>query len=189
MTCEVFCFCQKMTLSYLLLLLNKPLLCKKKHSINFNLVNCLYLFIYYYLIKTTHLQFVWYYLECAIWNAVFANELFTHTPGGQQWYEMDRKKHEVKTKSSRFLNHAHILQLQGGWNSWGSESPMRKDFDGQKETTQASFWWMETWLVNTHGPNPSPLPLLPQHQPNRVPPLLLTRKVKSWQYCPRSWKY
>ncbi len=35
------------------------------HSINFNLVNDLYLS-YYYLIKATQLQFDWYYLECAI---------------------------------------------------------------------------------------------------------------------------
>ncbi len=33
---------------------------------NFNFVNCLYLFSYYYLIKTTQLQFDWYYLECAV---------------------------------------------------------------------------------------------------------------------------
>ncbi len=33
---------------------------------NFNFVNCLYLFSYYYLIKTTQLQFDWYYLECTI---------------------------------------------------------------------------------------------------------------------------
>lgn len=75
-----------------------------------------------------------------------------------------------KVKSSRFLNHALISQMLGGWNSWGSESPMRKDFDGQEETTQAGFWWMATRLVNIHGPNPSPLSLLPQHQPNHVPP-------------------
>ncbi len=35
------------------------------HSMNFNLVNDLYLS-YYYLIKATQLQFDWYYLECAI---------------------------------------------------------------------------------------------------------------------------
>ncbi len=39
---------------------------------NFILVNCLYLFSYYYLIKTTQLQFDLYYLELSI----FANELF-----------------------------------------------------------------------------------------------------------------
>ncbi len=33
---------------------------------NFNFVNCLHLFSYDYLIKTTQLQFDWYYLECAI---------------------------------------------------------------------------------------------------------------------------
>ncbi len=33
---------------------------------NFNFVNCLYLFSYYYLIKTTQLLFDWYYLEWAI---------------------------------------------------------------------------------------------------------------------------
>ncbi len=33
---------------------------------NFNFVNYFYFFSYYYLIKTTQLQFDWYYLECAI---------------------------------------------------------------------------------------------------------------------------
>ncbi len=41
---------------------------------NFNFVNCLYLFSYYYLIKTTHLQFDWYYLECAIKKQFFWNK-------------------------------------------------------------------------------------------------------------------
>ncbi len=41
---------------------------------NFNFVNCLYLFSYYYLIKTTQLQFDWYYLECAIKKKVISEE-------------------------------------------------------------------------------------------------------------------
>ncbi len=40
---------------------------------NFNFVNCLYLFSYYYLIKTTQLQFDWYYSECAIKKLIHVN--------------------------------------------------------------------------------------------------------------------